>query len=130
VRLDDHVSSDELRYLLGLRAMASLAIEFSGAAPIDGLAEMRVESVEDFSSRVARFDKVRWLSNEPVPSVAALEQGVSVDARELAQSGAVELPRWLLEQSVSITNHRYGNAHAGPKPAALGLGEAEARPSR
>jgi hypothetical protein len=48
---------------------------------------------------------------------------VSVDPRPLAQSGAVELPRWLHEQSVSITNHRYGNVHAGPKPLCLGLGE-------
>ena len=77
---------------------------------------MRVESAEAFSLRVANFDKIRWLSGEPAPSLSALEQGVSVDLRELAQSGAVELPRWLLEQSVSITNHRYGNVHAGPKP--------------
>jgi RHH-type proline utilization regulon transcriptional repressor/proline dehydrogenase/delta 1-pyrroline-5-carboxylate dehydrogenase len=129
VRLDNDVSPDELRYILGLRELASLAIEFSGAAPIDGLAGMRVETVEDFTSRVGSFDKVRWFSGEPVPSLAALEQGVSVDPRELAQSGAVELPRWLLEQSVSITNHRYGNVHAGPKPPALGLAVSEARSS-
>ncbi len=130
VRLDDRVSPQELRYLLGLRTLASLAIEFSAASPIDGLSDMRVESAEAFSLRVANFDKIRWLSGEPAPSLSALEQGVSVDLRELAQSGAVELPRWLLEQSVSITNHRYGNVHAGPKPPALGLGQSESRSSR
>jgi hypothetical protein len=48
---------------------------------------------------------------------------VSLDPRELAQAGDVELSRWLQEQSVAITNHRYGNVHAGPKPACRGLGE-------
>jgi RHH-type proline utilization regulon transcriptional repressor/proline dehydrogenase/delta 1-pyrroline-5-carboxylate dehydrogenase len=125
VRLDERVSPDDLRYVLGLRTLASLKLEFSAAVPIEGLTDAHVESVEEFSSRVERFDKIRWLSGESAPSLAALERGVSVDPRELAQSGAVELSRWLLEQSVSITNHRYGNVHAGPKPPCLGLGESK-----
>ena len=50
-------------------------------------------------------------------------QGVSVDPRALAQRGDVEMARWLLEQSVSITHHRYGNVNAGPKPNCAGLGD-------
>jgi RHH-type proline utilization regulon transcriptional repressor/proline dehydrogenase/delta 1-pyrroline-5-carboxylate dehydrogenase len=61
------------------------------------------------------------------PTLALLEHGVSVDPRALAQSGDVELPRWLLEQSVAITNHRYGNVRAGPKPESPGLGEGKHR---
>ncbi|HWD95148.1 MAG TPA: bifunctional proline dehydrogenase/L-glutamate gamma-semialdehyde dehydrogenase [Acidimicrobiales bacterium] len=123
VRLDENIPSNAITYLLGLRALATLELHFSAAAAIDGLPEVRVESLEAFTSHVGSFDKVRWLSREPAPTVAALEQGVSVDARELTQSGDVELPRWLLEQSVSITNHRYGNVHAGPKPRCPGLDE-------
>ncbi len=125
VRLDDAVSRDEIAYLLGVRALATLDLQFSAATALDGLADVRVESVDGFASRIGSFDKVRWLSREPAPTVAALKQGVSVDPRELAQSGAVELPRWLLEQSVSITNHRYGNVNAGPKSRCPGLGETE-----
>jgi RHH-type proline utilization regulon transcriptional repressor/proline dehydrogenase/delta 1-pyrroline-5-carboxylate dehydrogenase len=47
---------------------------------------------------------------------------VSVDPRALVQRGDIEMARWLLEQSVSITHHRYGNVNAGPKPACEGLG--------
>ena len=42
--------------------------------------------------------------------------------QKLAASG-VEAPRWLHEQSVAITSHRYGNTHAGPRPRCPGLGE-------
>jgi RHH-type proline utilization regulon transcriptional repressor/proline dehydrogenase/delta 1-pyrroline-5-carboxylate dehydrogenase len=122
VRLDEWTTREELRYLLGLKALASLDLEFSAASRIAGL-EVRVESVEQLAARSASFDKVRWLSRELAPTAAALERGMSVDPRELAQSGAVELTRWLLEQSVAITNHRYGNVHAGPKPRCFGLGE-------
>jgi RHH-type proline utilization regulon transcriptional repressor/proline dehydrogenase/delta 1-pyrroline-5-carboxylate dehydrogenase len=52
-----------------------------------------------------------------------LEHGVSVDRRALVQRGDVEMARWLLEQSVSITHHRYGNVNAGPKPNCDGLGD-------
>ncbi|MGA7833731.1 MAG: bifunctional proline dehydrogenase/L-glutamate gamma-semialdehyde dehydrogenase [Acidimicrobiales bacterium] len=124
VRLDDSSSPEELRYLLGLRALASIELELSAASPIAGRADVTIESVDQLAARAASFDKIRWLSREEAPTVAALERGVSVDPRELAQSGAVELTRWLLEQSVAITNHRYGNVHAGPKPRCLGLGDA------
>ena len=59
---------------------------------------------------------MRWLSREQVPAVELLENGISVDSRSIAARGDVEVPRWLLEQSVAITNHRYGNVGAGPRP--------------
>jgi hypothetical protein len=34
----------------------------------------------------------------------------------MTQVGGVELTRWLKEQSISITNHRYGNVGSGPNP--------------
>jgi RHH-type proline utilization regulon transcriptional repressor/proline dehydrogenase/delta 1-pyrroline-5-carboxylate dehydrogenase len=94
---------------------------------VRGLLDVTLESVQELVNRSASFSKVRWLSGEVAPTLALLESGVSVDTRALAQSGSVELPRWLLEQSVAITNHRYGNVHAGPKPLCRGLGERETR---
>lgn len=60
--------------------------------------------------------KVRWLRDEAAPIADLLSRGISVDIRPIAARGDVETPRWLLEQSVSITNHRYGNVGAGPQP--------------
>ncbi len=123
IRIDDTYTSDARKYLQGLVALAGLDVEFSADALINGVLDVTLESVDEFCDRGDEFAKVRWLSAETPPSLALLERGVSVDARPLAQNGAVELPRWLHEQSVSITNHRYGNVHAGPKPLCLGLGE-------
>jgi len=65
---------------------------------------------------IADCGKVRWLSSKAAPTVAFLERGISLDRRPIASRGDIEAPRWVLEQSVSITNHRYGNVGAGPIP--------------
>jgi RHH-type proline utilization regulon transcriptional repressor/proline dehydrogenase/delta 1-pyrroline-5-carboxylate dehydrogenase len=123
IRIDDSFSLDHLKYLRGLVELAGLDVAFSADTLIRGVLDITLESVDELCDRADSFAKVRWLSEETAPSLALLERGISVDARCLAQNGAVELTRWLLEQSVSITNHRYGNVHAGPKPLCLGLGE-------
>jgi RHH-type transcriptional regulator, proline utilization regulon repressor / proline dehydrogenase / delta 1-pyrroline-5-carboxylate dehydrogenase len=123
VRVDDSFGSDALKYLRGLGELAGLSLEFSAEAIVRGVVDVTIESVDELVARVPATAKVRWLSGEDPPTLALLERGVSVDRRELAQAGDVELSRWLLEQSVAITNHRYGNVHAGPKPQCRGLGE-------
>ncbi|MDP1852093.1 MAG: bifunctional proline dehydrogenase/L-glutamate gamma-semialdehyde dehydrogenase [Candidatus Planktophila sp.] len=65
---------------------------------------------------IGECGKVRWLSSKPAPTVELLKRGISLDRRPIASRGEIEAPRWLLEQSVSITNHRYGNVGAGPIP--------------
>jgi RHH-type transcriptional regulator, proline utilization regulon repressor / proline dehydrogenase / delta 1-pyrroline-5-carboxylate dehydrogenase len=123
VRIDDSFSSDALKYLRRLGELAGFKFELSADAVVRGAVDVTIESTDELVARVRAVTKVRWLSREDAPSAALLERGVSVDRRELAQAGAVELSRWLLEQSVAITNHRYGNVHAGPKPRCRGLGE-------
>jgi len=56
------------------------------------------------------------LSNEKPP----YSEFSIFDTRNLCQRGDIEIRRWLLEQSISITTHRYGNINAGPKPKVLG----------
>lgn len=124
VRIDESFAPDALGYLRGLEELAELDLDFSADVRVRGVTGLTIESVDELVARVAPTTKVRWLSGEEAPSLALLERGVSVDRRELAQAGAVELARWLHEQSVAITNHRYGNVHAGPKPPVRGLGEA------
>lgn len=65
---------------------------------------------------IVECEKVRWLSKAPAPAVELLERGIALDRRPIASRGDIEAPRWLLEQSVSITSHRYGNVGAGPIP--------------
>jgi RHH-type proline utilization regulon transcriptional repressor/proline dehydrogenase/delta 1-pyrroline-5-carboxylate dehydrogenase len=50
-----------------------------------------------------------------------MQKGISVDHRPIAQRGDIETPRWLLEQSVAVTHHRYGNPNGGPRPTCAGL---------
>jgi RHH-type proline utilization regulon transcriptional repressor/proline dehydrogenase/delta 1-pyrroline-5-carboxylate dehydrogenase len=75
-------------------------------------------SVNDSIGDVA---KVRWLAAIKPPVSELLARGISVDHRPVAQRGDIEAPRWLLEQSVAITFHRYGNVNGGPKPECKGL---------
>lgn len=76
------------------------------------------ESIEELLSFIdqRKVSKVRWLSGEIAPAVELLDRGISLDSRPIAQSGGIELTRWLREQSIAITNHRYGNVGAGPQP--------------
>ncbi|HEY1826049.1 MAG TPA: bifunctional proline dehydrogenase/L-glutamate gamma-semialdehyde dehydrogenase [Acidimicrobiales bacterium] len=120
VRVDDTFTDEHLAYLRGLQSIAGFSYELSSAT---GLNDPRAESIEELLARATGSSKVRWLSREAAPTEEFLNHGVSVDPRELAQAGEVELPRWLLEQSVAVTNHRYGNIHAGPKPRCRGLEE-------
>jgi RHH-type proline utilization regulon transcriptional repressor/proline dehydrogenase/delta 1-pyrroline-5-carboxylate dehydrogenase len=50
-----------------------------------------------------------------------MQNGVSCDMRPITSRGDIEMSRWFLEQSISITQHRYGNTNAGPKPICEGL---------
>jgi RHH-type proline utilization regulon transcriptional repressor/proline dehydrogenase/delta 1-pyrroline-5-carboxylate dehydrogenase len=76
------------------------------------------ESQSDFLdfARNNPVAKVRWLSGEIAPTSALIDLGISIDSRPLTQAGAVEMTRWLREQSISITHHRYGNVGGGPNP--------------
>jgi RHH-type proline utilization regulon transcriptional repressor/proline dehydrogenase/delta 1-pyrroline-5-carboxylate dehydrogenase len=98
-------------------------VTYSAGAPVAAVPEALIETPAQLVMRVDALSRVRWLSVETPPTVALLERGVSVDRRALIQRGDVEMPRWLLEQSVSITHHRYGNVNAGPKPNCVGLGD-------
>lgn len=99
VRVDASVPEEHVEYIRWVSDISDTKVIWSsGDDPID------------------LGEKVRWLSSDEPPTFALLQKGISVDARPIAARGDVEMPRWLLEQSVSITNHRYGNVGAGPQP--------------
>ena len=88
---------------------------------IAALTKTEIVMTEDLSLIDGDYAKVRWLSAETAPTAELIARGISVDHRPIAQRGDIETPRWLLEQSVSVTHHRYGNVSGGPKPEVLGL---------
>lgn len=88
---------------------------------ITDLMKVKVEFVSSIESSDGDFARVRWLAASKPPVQELLAKGITVDHRPIAQRGDIEAPRWLLEQSVAITYHRYGNVNGGPKPACPGL---------
>ncbi|HUX05374.1 MAG TPA: bifunctional proline dehydrogenase/L-glutamate gamma-semialdehyde dehydrogenase [Acidimicrobiales bacterium] len=122
VRVDRTFNADAYRYVSAISSLTGVSVEFSAPLEVEGIGAHQVEGVADVVRRASQYVRVRWLSAEPAPQDALLDVGLSTDRRPLAQAGHVEGPRWLLEQSVAVTNHRYGNVHAGPKPACPGLG--------
>jgi RHH-type proline utilization regulon transcriptional repressor/proline dehydrogenase/delta 1-pyrroline-5-carboxylate dehydrogenase len=125
VRVDD--TFDEARRSLvdAIVHEADVNVTYSALEPVAVAPDAVIESVAELVVRADSLSRVRWLSKEDPPSVALLERGVTVDRRVLSQRGDVEIARWLLEQSVSITHHRYGNVNAGPKPKCPGLEDSD-----
>jgi RHH-type proline utilization regulon transcriptional repressor/proline dehydrogenase/delta 1-pyrroline-5-carboxylate dehydrogenase len=122
VRVDADTSSADLESVRRLAARTGTRIVLSCATSRG--ADTAVESVEEAVGRVARGEvsRVRWLSSEDPGDLAVvgLDAGVSVDRRPIAASVAIEGPRWMHEQSVCVTAHRYGNVGAGPQPRVPG----------
>jgi len=110
VRFDTETSRDETAFAKFISDLTGAAVEFSSS---------KQETIEELVDRAT--GRVRWLSHELAPRAKLLAKGVSLDARPIAQRGDIEVPRWLLEQSVCITYHRYGNPNGGPKPICPGL---------
>ena len=110
VRFDAETTRNETAFAKYISDLTGAAVEFSSS---------KDESVEDLIGRAT--GKVRWLSHEVPPRAELIAKGITLDARPIAQRGDIEAPRWLLEQSVCITNHRYGNTNGGPKPICPGL---------
>ena len=125
VRIDETFSDQDERFVAAIVALTGAEISFSSRDDARDLAVIK-ESVDELVERSATLGRVRWLSREEAPSRELLDRGVSTDRRALTRAGAVEGPRWLSEQSVAMTRHRYGNVNAGPKPVCRGLGERSA----
>jgi RHH-type proline utilization regulon transcriptional repressor/proline dehydrogenase/delta 1-pyrroline-5-carboxylate dehydrogenase len=116
VQIDTSVSEDCIQYIRWVGKESNSRIEFTAQKSLAICPEARIESINQMIDRLSDIDKVRWLGSQSAPTVELLKKGISVDSRPIAARGDVEMSRWLLEQSVSITNHRYGNVGAGPHP--------------
>ncbi len=121
VRAGEEVTDDELRKAAGLSHLTGTPLIFSvpQARPglgSDGEVEGRVvvESGESFAASLARRRgsgaRLRLLGSvEAVVAEAGAGAGLSMLDEPICSSGRVELPRWLREQVVTRSLHRYGN---------------------
>ncbi len=121
VRLDPDIDATHLRWLRALTARLGLLVEYSASAPVLEAPGATVEAVADLVARLGGVSRVRWLSREVPPTADIVGAGITLDRRPLAQEGAIEGPRWLLEQSLALTSHRFGTLGAGPQPRCSGL---------
>jgi RHH-type proline utilization regulon transcriptional repressor/proline dehydrogenase/delta 1-pyrroline-5-carboxylate dehydrogenase len=121
IRLESGTSKDELDFLSWLKTELGIITSLSSDTLIPGLANLVVESASEFAEHAKEFDRARWLSSEIAPIHQLMQNGVSCDMRPITSRGDIEMSRWFLEQSISITQHRYGNTNAGPKPICEGL---------
>jgi RHH-type transcriptional regulator, proline utilization regulon repressor / proline dehydrogenase / delta 1-pyrroline-5-carboxylate dehydrogenase len=82
--------------------------EFLRRGGVEGISMVR-EPSDEFRIRMAEGGcrRIRLLGSEP--ELHELAPAIYVDARPACISGRVELLRYLREQSVSITTHRFGN---------------------
>ncbi len=88
---------------------------------ITTLVGAKIEITNSIEKATSEYSRVRWLASTSAPTIELVRLGITIDCRTIAQRGDVEAPRWLQEQSVAITHHRYGNTNSGPKPQCLGL---------
>ena len=74
--------------------------------------EIEYSELEDNNS-IEKYSLVRWLSKASVPEWI-YKYNFSVDTNHIVQNPQRELFSWAREQSVTITNHRYGNIGFSP----------------
>ena len=74
--------------------------------------EIEFSKLEDNDS-IDKYSLVRWLSREPAPEWI-YKYNFSLDTNHIVQNSRIEIFSWVREQSISITNHRYGNIGFSP----------------
>ena len=122
VRAGDNVPDDDLRKAVGLSELTGTPVSFSvpRARPhmgrrvdVSGV-DVVVESGESFASSLARRRgsgaRLRLLGElEPAVVQAGAQAGLSLLDEPICSCGRIELPRWLREQVLTRSLHRYGN---------------------
>ena len=123
VRAGDGVADAEVGLAVLAAAVAGVPVSVSSARPrpaLGGAAVVVVEPDGTLAGRLgAGIDRLRALG--PVDNRLWLEAaatGVEIDDSPVVATGRVELLRWVREQAVSVTLHRYGNVRDRTSPEA------------
>jgi RHH-type proline utilization regulon transcriptional repressor/proline dehydrogenase/delta 1-pyrroline-5-carboxylate dehydrogenase len=125
VRVAEDVSDDEVAKALAAAAVSGTPVRISSVRPRSHhLSSPRpafsVESAESLAASIREGDghRLRLLGKaEPEVLAAAAEHAVTVLDEPMCSSGRVELVRWVREQVVTRSLHRYGNVVYAPLAA-------------
>ena len=98
---DENPDPEFKTYLDSIKKIFGLTIE-----------EIEFSKQED-NDLMDKYSLVRWLSREPAPEWI-YKYNFPVDTNHIVQNPQRELFSWVREQSISITNHRYGNIGFSP----------------
>jgi RHH-type transcriptional regulator, proline utilization regulon repressor / proline dehydrogenase / delta 1-pyrroline-5-carboxylate dehydrogenase len=114
VRIASEVSADEVGKARAAAAITTTAVRFSSPRPRPDLAPLvaiQVESDLAFAERLRpEAGRLRLLGHpEDHVVIAAAQAGVTVIDEPMCSEGRIELPRWLREQSICRSLHRYGS---------------------
>jgi len=115
LRLGHGTDDVHARIALAAAKVTGTIVRVSSADPISHLGtdvDVVVEDDHAFAERLASTpaDRVRLLGDVPVAVYrAAHVANLPVDDHPVVRHGRIELMRWVREQAVSETRHRYGN---------------------
>jgi RHH-type proline utilization regulon transcriptional repressor/proline dehydrogenase/delta 1-pyrroline-5-carboxylate dehydrogenase len=107
LRVGDDASEEDVSVALAAARVAGVGVEVSRRS---------IEDDDAFAARLADLlaDKVRVLGTVPESlRRAAAAAGMPLDDEPVVRHGRIELLRWVREQAVSTTRHRYGNVQPG-----------------
>ena len=119
VRLGSDADVAELALVEGAASICGARLSISSAVPLAMRADATVEGEAALAARLATtgVDRVRVIGTvgEDLRR-AAVAAGIALDEQPVLPHGRLELLRYVREQAVSVTAHRYGNVGAGPVP--------------
>jgi RHH-type proline utilization regulon transcriptional repressor/proline dehydrogenase/delta 1-pyrroline-5-carboxylate dehydrogenase len=110
------VRADATAAASGARAVAELAASITGTPTTWSIVDTQTEAALIERLRQLQPTKLRALcpiSDDLRAACHALD--VTVDESPVTTFGPIELPRWLREQSISETRHRYGRLLDAPR---------------
>jgi RHH-type proline utilization regulon transcriptional repressor/proline dehydrogenase/delta 1-pyrroline-5-carboxylate dehydrogenase len=121
IRAADDTPDGEVAVAVLAAAVAGVEVAVSCSSPrpaLGGAAVVVIEDADALAGRLGRgVARVRALG--PVGSRLWIESaatGVEIDDSPVVGNGRIELPRWVREQAVSVTLHRYGNVRDRQSP--------------
>ncbi|MEL7206902.1 MAG: aldehyde dehydrogenase family protein, partial [Actinomycetota bacterium] len=111
LRLTDSVSDDEVAVARLAATIVGTPVEVSSAEDRTGAGPVTVETETDLAGRLGVSGAVRLRlpgGGGDELRLAAVDAGLGVDDNPVVAHGRIELLRWVREQSISRTTHRYG----------------------
>ncbi|HUF33174.1 MAG TPA: bifunctional proline dehydrogenase/L-glutamate gamma-semialdehyde dehydrogenase [Acidimicrobiales bacterium] len=110
VRVDADIDEVSVALVAEAARVTGTSVELSVPSPRSGV-DAVVEDDDVLAARLVHTgaERLRYLGEPPTSVLAAAHRaGITVDRQPVVGHGRVELFRWVREQAVALTAHRYG----------------------